>query len=121
MWGGVPAIAAVLSVAIAIVVVGQPGNHWLVYGRFAGYYWTREDQADPSRLKPFTADLQSLSHCLIANSERLRAILPRPGNRSAGLTSLPRYADVPILMLPARMDAGGRAQPEAPAAVLIDC
>lgn len=54
-----------------------------------GYYWTREDQADPNRLKPFTADLQSLSHCLIANSERLRAILSLPGNRSAGLTSLP--------------------------------
>lgn len=54
-----------------------------------GYYWTREDQADPGRLKPFTADLQSLSHCLIANSKRLRAILSRPGDRSAGLASLP--------------------------------
>jgi len=54
-----------------------------------GYYWTREDQADPGRLKPFTADLQSLSHCLIANSKRLRAILSLPGDRSAGLASLP--------------------------------
>lgn len=54
-----------------------------------GYYWTREDQADPGRLKPFTANLQSLSHCLIANSERLRTILSLPGNRSTGLASLP--------------------------------
>jgi hypothetical protein len=54
-----------------------------------GYYWTRMDQADPGRLKPFTSNLQSLSHCLIANSERLHAILSRPGNRSAGLASLP--------------------------------
>jgi hypothetical protein len=54
-----------------------------------GYYWTRMDQADPGRLKPFTTNLQSLSHCLIANSKRLHAILSLPGNRSAGLTSLP--------------------------------
>ena len=54
-----------------------------------GYYWTRMDQADPGRLKPFTSNLQSLSHCLIANSKRLHAILSQPGNRSAGLASLP--------------------------------
>jgi hypothetical protein len=54
-----------------------------------GYYWTRQDQADPGRLRPFTSNLQSLSHCLISNSERLRGILSLPGNRSAGLTSLP--------------------------------
>lgn len=59
-----------------------------------GYYWTRDDQADPSRLKPFTTDLQSLSHCLIANSKRLHAILSLPGNRSAGLTSLPATLSV---------------------------
>jgi hypothetical protein len=54
-----------------------------------GYYWTRMDQADPGRLKPFTSNLQSLSHCLIANSKRLHAILALPGNRSTGLASLP--------------------------------
>jgi hypothetical protein len=54
-----------------------------------GYYWTRMDQADPGRLKPFTSNLQSLSHCLIDNSKRLHAILALPGNRSTGLASLP--------------------------------
>jgi hypothetical protein len=54
-----------------------------------GYYWTRVDQADPDRLKPFTTNLQSLSHCLISNSKRLHAVLALPGNRSTGLTSLP--------------------------------
>lgn len=59
-----------------------------------GYYWTHDDQADPSRLKPFTTNLQSLSHCLIANSKRLHAILSLPGNRSAGLSSLPATLSV---------------------------
>lgn len=52
------------------------------------------DQADPGRLKPFTTDLQPLSRCLIANSKHLHAILSLPGNRSAGLSSLPAMLPV---------------------------
>jgi hypothetical protein len=54
-----------------------------------GYVWTRQDQADPGRLRPFTASLQQLSQCLIANSKQLRTILSLPGNRSTGLSGLP--------------------------------
>jgi hypothetical protein len=53
-----------------------------------GYFWSRSDQADPNRLKPFTPDLQSLAHCLISNSELLRGILSQPGARSTGLASI---------------------------------
>jgi hypothetical protein len=54
-----------------------------------GYFWSRQDQADPGRLRPFTASLQQLSQCLIGNSQRLRTMLSLPGARSAGLAGLP--------------------------------